>query len=409
MSRVLRIALYHNLPSGGAKRAVYEWTRRLAEHHQLDVYTLSDANHDFCDIRPFTRQYRIFDFTPHQLFDSPFGRLNQWQRWRDLGDLTKLGRHIAAEINAHKYDIVFANPCLYTFIPTLLQFINLPAVYYLHEPFGPTFTRQIQRSYLKSNKWRDTLDRFDPLIKLYRHRLETIRYKGIKLTKRLLANSQFTCQEIKKAYGVDAPVCHYGVDVEKFRPLSLTRDENTILSVGELSPRKGFDFLVESLGRLPTDQRPRLRIASNSVIPPEEEYIRGLAARHGVELQILTNLNTEKLAVEYNKAQFCVYSPVMEPFGLVPLEAAACGAAVIGVREAGVLETVVDKRTGLLVERDPAQFAAAIQYLLTRPTLTEEYGRNGREHILANWTWESSVTQLENHLFACAEQKQHEQ
>ena len=69
----MRIALFHNTPSGGAKRAIYEWTRRLATNHEIDVYTLSSADHAFCDIRPFVQRHHIFDFTPRRLFNSPWG------------------------------------------------------------------------------------------------------------------------------------------------------------------------------------------------------------------------------------------------------------------------------------------------------------------------------------------------
>ena len=112
----MRIALFHNLPSGGAKRAVYEWTRRLAASHEVDVYTLSGADHAFCDIRPLVQEHHVLDFTPHRLFESPWGRLNQLQRWRDLGKLTRLGRCIAREIDAGDYDVVFAHPCHYTLL-----------------------------------------------------------------------------------------------------------------------------------------------------------------------------------------------------------------------------------------------------------------------------------------------------
>ena len=140
----MRLALYHNLPSGGAKRAVYEWTKRLAKEHIIDVYTLSTADHDFCDIRPLVNEYKIFDYQPRGLFQRPFGRLNQLQRWRELGDITHLGRKIALQIDAGGYDLVFGHNCKFTTIPTFLQFINTPSAYYLHEPFGPKFNRQIQ-------------------------------------------------------------------------------------------------------------------------------------------------------------------------------------------------------------------------------------------------------------------------
>jgi glycosyltransferase involved in cell wall biosynthesis len=116
----------------------------------------------------------------------------------------------------------------------------------------------------------------------------------------------------------------------------------------------------------------------------------------------LENLNARELAVEYNQAQLCVYAPVLEPFGLVPLESMSSGTPVVGVREGGVEESILHKRTGLLVERNPKKFAQAIQYLLSNQEVATEYGRNGREHVLKNWTWENSVTTLENHLAACA-------
>ena len=65
-------------------------------------------------------------------------------------------------------------------------------------------------------------------------------------------------------------------------------------------------------------------------------------------------------------------------------------------------ESIVHERTGLLVERDKDLFASAVQYLLSNPSVAEDYSRNGREHILDNWTWDQSVSTLEHHLFDCA-------
>src|SRR5262245_41716752 len=113
----MRIALFHNVPSGGAKRAIYEWVRRLAPNHSIEAYTLSGADHSFCDIRPLVRKHRVFDFRARRLLRSPLGRLNQLQRWRDLHELTLVSHEIAEAINSGSYDIVFANTCLYTTIP----------------------------------------------------------------------------------------------------------------------------------------------------------------------------------------------------------------------------------------------------------------------------------------------------
>ena len=71
---------------------------------------------------------------------------------------------------------------------------------------------------------------------------------------------------------------------------------------------------------------------------------------------------------------------------------------MVAVREGGLQESIVHEHTGLLVERDPARFAEAVQQLLANPKLAREYGRNGREHVLQNWTWEKAVDVLETHL-----------
>ena len=94
----MRIAVYHNLLSGGAKRALAELARRLAERHEIDVFSLSCSNHDFADLRPFVWEYRTFRFDPLPLLASPLGRLNQAARTADLLRLNRLSRQIAQEI-----------------------------------------------------------------------------------------------------------------------------------------------------------------------------------------------------------------------------------------------------------------------------------------------------------------------
>ncbi|HEX5418141.1 MAG TPA: hypothetical protein VFZ25_20995, partial [Chloroflexota bacterium] len=72
----MRIALYHNLPSGGAKRTVFETTRRLAERHSIDLYSLSLADQQFCDVRSYVRHAEVLPYRTGRPLGSPFGRLN---------------------------------------------------------------------------------------------------------------------------------------------------------------------------------------------------------------------------------------------------------------------------------------------------------------------------------------------
>jgi glycosyltransferase involved in cell wall biosynthesis len=401
----MRIALFHNAPSGGAKRAIYEWMARLQPDHKIDVYSLSTANHEFCDVRPFARRHHIVEFTPRRLFEHPLGRLNQLQRWRDLGELLRIGQRFAETIDRERYDVVFAHTCMFTVIPTLLKYLETPSVYYLHEPFGPDFQRGFHRPYMQTQKLRNTLDEIDPFIKLFLRRRYAIQRDGVDHTTRLLANSTFTQAWMQRTYRVETPICHYGVNHEDFRPYANIQRDNYVISVGELSPRKGFDFLVDSLGYIPFRERPKLKLVCNRVDPDERAYIESLADSRGVELTIITNLNAHQLAIEYSRALLCVYAPVMEPFGLAPLEAMSCGLPVVGVNEGGVSESVVHGKTGLLVERDPAKFAQAVRYLLNDPEQLASYAQNCRNYVLRNWSWEQSVACIEEHLHECANHK----
>ncbi|MBN1259945.1 MAG: glycosyltransferase family 4 protein [Anaerolineae bacterium] len=396
----MKIAIFHNLPSGGAKRALYEWVRRLAEPHVLGAFSLSTAEQAFLDIQPYVREHRVFDFSPLPIFRSPWGRLNHVQRWRDLGRLTQIGREIAETINAGEYDVVFAHACMFTFIPTVMRYLQIPSVYYLHEPFGPTFTREFDRPYLERHGIRRYLHRLAPIAALYKNHLERIRRQSVDRTTLLLANSEFTRQEIMRAYGVAAPVVRCGVNFESFKPAPGGVHSNYVISVGALTPRKGFDFLIRSLALVEAYERPVLKLACNGQIPEERAYIEALAAAHGVTLDIQLNLSTEQLVQAYNDALFCLYAPVKEPFGLVPLEAMACGKAVVGVAEGGVLESVVDGETGILTPRDPAQFAEAVCTLLRDRELRDRYASRGRVYIQDRWSWEDSTALIESHLRA---------
>jgi glycosyltransferase involved in cell wall biosynthesis len=394
----MKIAIFYNLPSGGAKRALLEWTKRLSAEHELDVLTLSEADHGYCDLRSFVREYVVYGFTPRPLYTRPFGRLNQLQRWRDLGTLQMLGKEIAGRIDRGGYDVAFAHPCLRSFIPTFMKFAATPVVYYLHEPFGSACKRDIARPYLQTSRLGRLAHKTDPFTLMYQRRLEDIRRRGIRKANRLLANSAFTQAQIRLSYGVEAPVCRYGVNTDDFRPLPNIARESHLLSVGELTPRKGFDFLIESLALIPEDRRPALRLACNWIDPAERGYVETLAAERHVTLEIRHKLNTAQLAIEYNRAALCIYSPVAEPLGLVPLEAMACGTPTIGVAEAGVCETIQDGRTGLLVERDPEQFARAVVKVLDDRPLWQRFAAYGPVYVATDWSWSQSTAEIERHL-----------
>ncbi len=398
----MKIAIYHNLPSGGAKRALCEITSRLHRAHTVDVYTLSSAEHDFCDLRPHCRQHRVFPFRPLPLARSPFGRVNQLVRVADLLRLNVLQRRIAADIAMQTYDVVFVHHCRIGQSPALMRFLRTPIVYFCHEPPRQLIEKPGARPIGQTVSRQRLLDACDPLPGLYKRLLLTMDQRNVHAADLVLVNSAYSRETLYRVYGIFAQVCSLGVDAALFRPLNLPK-EQFVLSVGQLHALKGFDFLIRSLAKLPVGQRPRLIIACNAVVAQEEQHLRGLASELGVSLEIRPRVSDDELVQLYNRALFTVYAPVMEPFGFVPIESMACATPVVGVREAGVRETVVDGVNGVLVDRDELQFAHAVAALLADPLRRDQLGRQAREHVARCWSWDATIRNVERALLHAAQ------
>jgi len=395
----MKIAIYHNLPSGGAKRALFEAVRHLSVKHQFDVYTTSGANHEFADLRPYAAAYKVYPFQPGQLYNSPLGRLNMLVRSRDLIRIQSLNQKIATEIDQQEYDIVFVNPCQIEVSPSILSFIKRsPTLYYCQEPPRILYEEMPSRPYSEKSPRARLVDRLDPLPNNFYRRLQDNDRRNIQSADLVLVNSKFMQKNVAEIYRNSPQVCYLGTDTTLFQPLNLKK-ERVVLSVGSLTPLKNFDFIIQALGTIPAHQRPPLWLASNFQNSPERAYLEALAVQLGVKVIFLGNIDDQELVRLYNTASVTVYTPLREPFGLVPLESMACETPVVTLQEGGMPETILENETGWMVERDLVLLAEKIMCVLENPQLAVEMGKNGRKHVIANWTWEQAATRLENYFY----------
>jgi len=393
----VRIAVYHNLHSGGALRTLTEQVRRLSVRHDLALFTLTTAT----PVEVDGVLVRAFPFRPGPELRRPLGRINRAVRAADLVRLARVNRRVAQAIDAGGFDVVLVHPCRFTQAPSLLRHLRTPAVYYCHEPLRRLYEPPVPRPYLRRSPLRGALDKVDPALRLYRALLRRSDRAATQAATCVLVNSAFTRDNVRRIYGIEAHVCRHGIDADRFRPLGVARD-GFVLSVGALTPYKGFDLLVEGLARLPADARPSLRLICNYVEPQERAYLEGLAAGRRVDLGIRVGVDDEDLVAAYNRAALVAYTPHREPLGLVPLEAMACATPVVGVDEGGVRETVLHGRTGLRVPRDPRALAEAIGDLLECPERARMMGQAGRRWVVEAWDWEGAVQDLLRHLGAAA-------
>ena len=398
----MRIAIYHNLPSGGAKRSLFEMTRRLAQKHEVDVFTLSCAEHEFADVRSIVDRHEVTEFAPLDLLDSPFGRANQLIYLVDLFRLNWTDRQIARQIDEGGYDVAFVHHCRYRQSPALMRYLQTPVVYYCQEPPRKLYDPTIDRPYDHANGWREWFDRLDPLPRIYQDALRRHDQLNVQSTEGILVNSYYSRENVWRVYGKSPMVCYLGVDAEAFQPVDCER-ERIVLSVGTINRIKGHDLLLKALARLPQSERPGLVIISNFGEEREKAYLKELAERYGVYLRIRPIINeSRELATWYSRALVTGYTPVLEPLGLVALESMACETPVVGVREGGVRETVLDGVTGRLVDRDPEAVAEALRDLLDDRDQAAEMGRRGRTWVTTHWTWDQTAAKVEKALAKAA-------
>jgi glycosyltransferase involved in cell wall biosynthesis len=209
----------------------------------------------------------------------------------------------------------------------------------------------------------------------------------------VMVNSLYSHESVLRAYGIDSEVCGLGVDTERFRPTDAPR-EDMVVGVGSLSTHKNALLLVEAVGRL-EDPRPRVAWFATGGDPRYRAEVEQAAGRCGVTLRIHDGASDEDLVHALGRAVAVVYTPRLEPFGLVPIEAAACGTPVVGLAEAGIRETVIDGVNGLTVRPHAQEVARAIGELRAKPAWAEELGRNGRRMVEERWTLDCAARRLE--------------
>lgn len=161
------------------------------------------------------------------------------------------------------------------------------------------------------------------------------------------ANSREVQSRIRRYWGRDAVVINPPVEVDFFAGAPAEdRDQNRdhLLGVGRWVPYKNFDLMIAiaEQARLP------LVIAGSG---PEEARLRQLAARSRVPVTFIVRPDDEQLRRLYWGARALLF-PTHEDFGMIPVEAQACGTPVIGLARGGLLETVVDGETGYLTDGD---------------------------------------------------------
>lgn len=211
--------------------------------------------------------------------------------------------------------------------------------------------------------------------------------------------------ELYRAQRSRISVIPCGVDIDHFRPLDraeararigLDSDEPMILFVGRIEPLKGIDVLIRAASFIEGPFRVLVVGGDEKDSRRKRELLR-LARELGVADRItwIEAAAHDDLPYYYNAADVCAVPSYYESFGLVALEAMACGVPVVASRVGGLKETVQDGRTGYLVPwRCPEPFAERLDLLLTNEPLRRSLGREARL-VAENYRWSEVAERVE--------------
>lgn len=203
---------------------------------------------------------------------------------------------------------------------------------------------------------------------------------------------------LAQCYGArpeDIDVVPCGVDLDVFQPLDkdaarrqlgLADDERIILFVGRIEPLKGIDILISAAAQLheEADFFHAVIVGGDARAKTRVRELKSLATSLGVEhhVSFVGPVDHERLPLYYSAADVCVVPSFYESFGLVAVEAMACGTPVVASRVGGLVTTVRDGETGYLVPwRCPEPFAERLDLLLRNDELRASLGGAARQAV----------------------------
>jgi glycosyltransferase involved in cell wall biosynthesis len=377
-----KLAVFHNLPVGGGVNLAGSLLRQLEPFFSITVHfpegssPLNIPRSISMREWPFRQGRRISGLRRITAPISLTARLSAFDR---------LCFRIADEINAAS-DTVLVHNSMFVAAPPVLKYLRIPSVYFCYEYPRHIFEPELVR------RTDSCLSRLllSPL-RLLERKMDR---ESVLKADRIVTFSNWMKNRIAEIYGLESSIVRPGVDTGFFHIRKGGDRENIVLSIGALWPFKGHGMAIEAVSRIPLNMRPALTIIADREYPGYAADLEKSAADLGVDLILARAVSNEKLRNYYSSAKAVLCCQHNEPYGLVPLEAMACGLPVIAVKEGGFPDNIHNERNGMLVNRDPASMASVLENVLLNDDLRESLIRSGREFVTGERSMKKAGSRL---------------
>ncbi len=359
------IVIQHNLNErGGAERVILE----IAKHYDAPVYTLGyDRNGTFegfkgLDVRVIAEKGRISRALPGRVSNAVhYG-------WNFYNLKIK-----------EDYDII--NPHM---SPSEWSRRNNPrCLWYCHTP-----PREIYDPSLAGTRKKTVREKmlYGVLSKVYaRTEMEVV-----KSIEEIATNSGTTNARIKRVFNRSSEVINPGTDYRNFRN---SGDYKYFLYHSRFAEQKRQEYAIEAFSRLQRlgayrDYKLVLSGSLSGRYSDFGKYYDKLKAMRARNVVFRPNPKPNELIGLYANATAVLFTAINEDYGIVPLEGMASSKPVISVNEGGPTETIVNGKTGFLVN-NPEEMAKKMRFVIEHGKIAEGMGREGRRRVEARYSWKA--------------------
>ncbi len=314
----MKVAIIHDwlVVNGGAEKVLEQI---LTIYPQAEIFTLVDYLSD--KEREWLKNHRVHTSFIQKL---PFSKT----KYRNYFPLFSIA---IEQFDMSGFDLVISSS--YCVAKGVITGPEQRHVSYCHSP--ARYAWDLQAQYLKESNMQQGFKSMIARYFLHKFRLWDVRTSnGVD---QFIANSEFIKKRISKCYRRDALVVNPPVKLEQFT-LELDK-EDFYLAASRMVPYKRIDLIVEAFTKMPDK---KLKVIGEG---PEFQKIKDIA--YGFDnIELLGFQSNEVLIDSMQKAKAFVFA-AEEDFGIIPVEAQACGTPVIAYGKGGCLETVNDGVSGL--------------------------------------------------------------
>jgi len=229
----------------------------------------------------------------------------------------------------------------------------------------------------------------------------------LKKSDKIFSTSKIMAEEISKFTKKNIIVIPFGIDTNIFKPIAVKKifDNDAILigAVKSLSYKYGNEIVIKAFkiikDKLP-DKKLKLILIGDGVL---RKKIEMMVAELNLsdDVKFLGKVPHKEINIYHNMIDIHIYPSVWESFGVSNLEAAACEKPQIATNIGGFREILRDNVDAFLVKPDsPEEVAEKTILLIENPELRIKMGRNARENVIKNFSWQSSVHMMLNQYYS---------